>query len=85
MLTSEAVGNPQAFVRHARRLEGNETERRESSVSVSSVPSGTLREFMEDCLERIGEDDPEGKEGGREIASETREEDIRVTAGRPWG
>ena len=22
---------------------------------------------MEDCLERIGEDDPEGKEGGREI------------------
>ena len=61
----------------------------DGEVLISGSPwnPAYIEGFVEDCLERIGEDDPEGEweEGDREMALEVLEAECEVRTGRPAG
>lgn len=73
--------------RRALHRQGRHRLRRRGFYLGLALDPAYIEGFVEDCLERIGEDDPEGEweEGDREMALEVLEAECEVRTGRPAG
>ncbi len=73
--------------------QGHQQELTDTTEDISALDLVYVEGFVEGCLERVGEDDPEGEEtlrgewedGDRHMVLEVLKADVEVREGRPPG